>query len=413
MTARPSFIVLCPLSVVLCPVFQATDNGHRTEDKGPVFVLETAAGATYRGPLLHLSEKWSVRLGGKPRVQRLAEEWLTLRRADGPLPAFPKAAHLVLTNGDRLPVGTATLKLTGEHLTFTHPLLSRGRVTRLPLSAVALLGLTAPDGTDAGRFWRQLLTRRRHDAAVLRNGDVLEGVLIALDGKELLIEAAKKKVPVGLAKVAAVVLSNDLAANLKPPEPHARVVLADGTRLTLKSAACDGETLTGTTAFEADFRVPLEQMAALDLGQPRFVYLSDLKPLRYVHTPYLGVKWPLAVDASVAGGDLRLAGGVFDKGLGMHSASRVCYALPPGSKRFEALVGLDDRTGRRGSVHLRVLLDGKERDLGLKGDLAHRTGPLRVRIDLAGAKELMLSVDFGSGGDVGDHVDWADARLIK
>ena len=89
------------------------------------------------------------------------------------------------------------------------------------------------------------------------------------------------------------------------------------------------------------------------------------------------------------------------------------YAVPAGCRRFEALVGLDDRTGRKGSVRVRVLADGKECDLGLKGDLTHRTGPVRVRADVGGAKELTLAVDFGAGGDVGDHVNWADARFIK
>ena len=30
-----------------------------------------------------------------------------------------------------------------------------------------------------------------------------------------------------------------------------------------------------------------------------------------------------------------------------------------------------------------------------------------------GVKELTLEVDFGKGGPVQDHVDWADARLVK
>src|SRR5436305_8420325 len=97
----------------------------------------------------------------------------------------------------------------------------------------------------------------------------------------------------------------------------------------------------------------------------------------------------------------------------MHSASRVTYAVPAGCRRFAALVGLDDHTGRRGSVRVRVLVDGKERELGLKGELTHRNGPLAVRVDVEGAKELTLAVDFGAGGDIGDHVNWVDARLVK
>ena len=395
--------------------FTAGHNGQRTTDNGPAFVLETTAGESFRGPLLALTEKGALRLGGSKRVRRLGDEWLTLRRADVPPPGFPGGPYLLLTNGDCLPLTTATANLSGERLTFTHPLLSRGGPTRLPLTAVTLVWLAAPDGADSERFRRQLLTqRRRRDTVLLRNGDVLEGVLARLDGKELVIEVGRKKVAVALGRVAVVALSSDIAANLRPRGPHARLVLNDGTRLLLKEAACaDGETLTGLSAFSAAVRLPLTQVAALDYRQGRAIYLSDLKPARYDFTPYLGVRWPLVIDGSVAGHDLRVGGGVYDKGLGMHSASRVSYSLPPGCQRFEALVGLDDRSGRQGSVGLRVLVDGKERELGLKGDLTRSRGPVRLRLDVSGARELTLAVDFGAGGDVADHVNWAEARLVR
>ena len=389
--------------------------GHSSfAQESPSFVLETTAGESFRGPLLGLTDKGAIRLGGARRVRRLGDEWLTLRRADVPPPAFPSGPHLILTNGDCLPLPSATARLSGERLTFTHPLLSRGEPTRLALSAVALLWLAVPDGADGERFRRRLLAqRRRRDTVLLRNGDVLEGVLSRFDEKQLTIEVGRKKVPVALARVAVAALSSDLATRLKPRGSHARLVLNDGTRLLLEDAACaDGATLTGRTAFNALVRVPLAQVASLEQRQGQAIYLSDLKPLRYEFTPYLGVSWPLVTDGSVAGRDLRVGGGVHDKGLGMHSASRVTYSLPPGCRRFESLVGLDDRGGRRGSVRLRVLVDGKERDLGLKGELTWGTGPVRLRLDVAGARELTLVVDFGAGGDVGDHVNWAEARLV-
>ena len=40
-------------------------------------------------------------------------------------------------------------------------------------------------------------------------------------------------------------------------------------------------------------------------------------------------------------------------------------------------------------------------------------GAVPVRVAVKGAKEATLVVEFGRGGDVGDHVNWADARLVK
>jgi beta-galactosidase len=76
-------------------------------------------------------------------------------------------------------------------------------------------------------------------------------------------------------------------------------------------------------------------------------------------------------------------------------------------------VGLDEKTGSNGSVGLTVLVDGRARDLGLKGDLTGSSAPFPIALDVTGAKEITLIVEFGQRGDVGDQVDWVNARLVK
>ncbi len=175
----------------------------------------------------------------------------------------------------------------------------------------------------------------------------------------------------------------------------------------------DGVTLTGTTVFGARLGVPLAEVAGLDLYQGRSVYLSDLKPSRYEHRSYLDDKWPFAADGNVAEHDLLLGGSTYDKGIGLHSHSRLSYRLTGGYRRFEALVGLDDKDGRRGSVRIRVLADGRPLDLGSDREVTAESGPLPVGVSIEGVRELTLEVEFGRGGDVQDVVDWIDARLIK
>ena len=153
-------------------------------------------------------------------------------------------------------------------------------------------------------------------------------------------------------------------------------------------------------------------MAEINVYHGRAVYLSDLTAKSYEHTPYLGVSWPLTNDRSVAGGDLRLGGGTYDKGIGMHSRSRATFALPAGAVRFEAVVGLDQVTGRRGAVEVQVLADKKpllDRPPQLTGTDLPRSLRLMLR---PGTRELTLVVEYGRGGDVQDHVDWAEARII-
>jgi hypothetical protein len=193
------------------------------------------------------------------------------------------------------------------------------------------------------------------------------------------------------------------------------LVLANGSRLALASASCaDGHTLECKTLFDAAVKVTIDQVVALDLRLGRAVYLSDLKPRAYEHVSYLGLAWPYVADGSVAGGDLRLSSGTYDKGLGLHSQSRITYDLAGEYQYFEALVGFDE-SGRSqdGSVRIKVLVDGKAQDLGFSSELTAQAGPRPVRVKLVGARALTLLVEFGRRGDVNGRIDWADARMIK
>jgi hypothetical protein len=316
-----------------------------------------------------------------------------------------------LTNGDQL-AGTL-LDFSGERVRFQARLGTEQELT-LPLSALSLLWVVAPDGEGAGLYRQLAAQRRKRDLVLLRNGDKLEGTLTALkSGIVYLDRGAGKTIQVARDKIAALALSTELARTFRPKGTYGRLVLANGGRLSLMSAHADKQQLVGKSFFGAAVHVPVEQIVALDLRQGRAIYLSDLKPSRYEHTPYLGVRWPYTFDTSVAGQELRLGGNTYDKGIGMHSESRLTFELGGGYQWFEAWVGLDDQTGREGNVVLQVLVDGKPQELGAAKELSGGNKPLPVRIRVAGAQQLTLAVLFGRHGDVQDHVNWADARLIK
>jgi hypothetical protein len=96
----------------------------------------------------------------------------------------------------------------------------------------------------------------------------------------------------------------------------------------------------------------------------------------------------------------------------LHSHARATYRLSGSYRRFEALVGLDDRDGAGGRVRVRVLADGKPLDLGAE-ELTAQGGPRAVSVPVSGVRELTLEVAFGQNGDVRDVVNWVDARLVR
>jgi hypothetical protein len=375
------------------------------EPEPPTFTLDTASGKPLKGPLRELGGGWSVGLGD---ARADGAEVVALRRDGAALPPGPVAEHVVFANGDRLPGSVEALD--GQQLRFR-----LGKQTLpLPLSALSVIWLAAPDGAEADRLLRRLTAEARtRDTVLLRNGDAVEGVVTGLDARGLRLEVNRKELTVERGKVAVVALNTELTTTLKPKAAYGRLVLRDGSRLSLASATCaDGRTLTGDTLFKTGVSFPVEDVVALYiLGGPA-VYLSELKAKSFEHTPYLGGVWPYVLDGSVDRRDLRLGGSTFDRGIGMHTESRLTYDLAGGYRRFEALVGLDDKTGKGGSARIRVLVDGRPQAVADKA-LTVRSGPLSVRVDVTGAKELTLVAEFGERGGVQGHVNWADARLIK
>src|SRR5262245_39379195 len=197
----------------------------------PVFVVHTAAGKDLRGPLQQVGADWSVRVGAGKGRRVPGEEVVSVRA--GRLPPLPGDEHLILANGDRLPA--KEVRLEGEKLYFTHPALSGGKESSVPLAAVAVVWRCSPDRTAHPEKLRRGLPggTRKRDLVLLRNGDVLEGVLNKLDHKEVEVEVGKKAARARLGQVAAVALSTELADRLRPKGAHARLVLDDGARLTL------------------------------------------------------------------------------------------------------------------------------------------------------------------------------------
>jgi len=349
-----------------------------------------------------------------------AGDLLSLARADKPRPAYPMGPHVVLANGDRL-AGTVS---GGNGLSLAlRTAFGNGQALSLPLAAVAAVWVVPPPADappDVARYsWVEV--GRKRDALLLRNGDTLYGRLeaVAADGGGLRFKPDGEKAakPYALATVAALALDPTLARVRPPKGPFARLTLADGSRISVATLLSDGAILTGATVTGAKVSVPIGELIAADIRHGKAVDLSDLKPSVVKEDAFNGVAWPWVANRSVRGHPLRLTTArgveVFDSGLGVHSRSSMTYKLVGKYKRFEAVVGLDAVSGARGAVDVRVLVDGKEAKLdGLTG-LTASAGSKAIRVEVTGAKELTLVVDYGPGGDVQDDVNWAAARLLE
>lgn len=289
----------------------------------------------------------------------------------------------------------------------------------LPLTQLAFVVLRSP--TDAWRrdamLQRLLELSGDTDRLVLENGDELTGLLISGEGEKIQLEStlganAKQTVDVPVESVAAIVFNPALRAKARAASKVAWIGLSDGSLVRAETWTLDGNELALTRTGGSPWKSTVPQ--AVRFVQPQggqVHYLSDLPPEAYRHIPYLTREWPYQLDRTVSGARLRAGGRLFVKGVGMHSASRLTFALNREYSRFEAELAIDDETHGQGSVVVRVFADAEER---YRSPIV-RSGepPLAVSVDVSGAQRLSLVVDHADRGDQLDRADWLDARLIK
>lgn len=387
-----------------------------------LFEAETALGQRLQGELVKLEADQTV-LFANPEPPSVAKKVVRLRRAATPLPAWPTGPHLLLTTGERWP--GRLVEFDGRTILFD-PAWSQDPAAhvRVPISLVSVVWLDLASGQFEPHHLRWQEQKRSKDEVYLRNGDRQQGILTRLDpvSKTLQLQDGGRVVSLELARLAVIALNTDLARTPRPKQPYWRVSLVGGGRLNLTELTADATTLTGKTLFEVAVTLPLRSVVDLSLHGGPVVELSELKPSRYEYTPYYPtseLSWPLRPNRSVSGRALalrtKLGREIFDTGLGTHSQCRVTYTLDGQYRRLRALVGLHDdpMVGQRGSVLVDVLCDGQSRLPEAQRELTYQNGPRSIDLDLTEVEQLTLTVDFGRGADVQDHVDWVDARLFR
>jgi hypothetical protein len=388
----------------------------------PEFVAVNPSDDRATGTLVRLTRTWSATLKTQTD-ETTVRDVLSLRRPDRPLPPFPTGPHLVTTVGDRI-AGTL-VGGDGQSLQFRPSGIREKpeKAWKVPLSSAVAVWLTetpADTPPDPARYdWLAGNTNR--DVLRFRNGDTARGSLEGLDQDSAKPEFSFRPEQgearsVAARELAAVAFNPALARARKSKGAYARVVLADGSRIHVANAAVANDALSGDTLFGQKVELPISVVIALDVVQGKAVYLSDLKPKKAEQVGFLGVAWPWAADRTVHGTPLRVAtangDSTADKGLGTHPRTVLTYDLGGKYRRFEALVGLEPNGGVGAKATVRVLVDGKEQTIPGPAALAARK-TIAMRVDVRGAKELVLVTDFGPAGGVGADVNWADARLIE
>ncbi len=381
----------------------------------PRFVARTIDGPLPAARIVGFGDDGVLHLDSGVKIA--LADFVELRQTGRKVPAPPAPPFVVMTTGDRFPIDPAHgLKVVDGrlHAKLSRPLQSaKEKPANLFLPHVAQVFWMSPEGDDDAA---PVQTSRKQDVVFLRGGDRLEGRLTSLDpAKGATIVDDKRTLTPAWEQFAGVAFSLERQAKVRAKKAHLLAVTSDGARVHFAQLRLDAKqkTWAGKTLFGLPLELPLEGVVSLQSIGGRAVPLSELVAARQEQTPYLGVVWPTRLDASASGRPMRLAGDWHDRGVGMHTQSLAAYKLDGKFAWFEAAVGMDDAGSPRSRAKAALLIDGKRHDLNAGKEMRVGDPTIDVRLDVRGAKELVLVVEFGSFGDVRADVDWGSARLLK
>jgi glucose/arabinose dehydrogenase len=210
----------------------------------------------------------------------------------------------------------------------------------------------------------------------------------------------------GGSRVAASV-TYDAATKTVTLDPAAALAAGASPTARIRGGATGVKTLSGNT-LAADYVWTFTTKSAPSGGSTT-TYVSDL-----TWTSTVNGWGPVEKDRSNGeagsgdGATLTLNGVTYSKGLGVHAASTVRYALTTCST-FAADIGVDDEVGATGSVVLQVWGDTT---LLYDSGVMTGTSPTKsIVVDVTGRTQLGLTVTDGGDGVNNDHADWAIARI--
>lgn len=115
------------------------------------------------------------------------------------------------------------------------------------------------------------------------------------------------------------------------------------------------------------------------------------------------------VNTSVLNTPLTVNGVVYDRGLGVHSISRLFYQLDGEAISISGLAGADDNNLFSGKFQFKLIGDKKE--LWKSGVIKKGDPVKKFNVSLKGVNKLLLLVEECGDGIMYDHADWLDVKI--
>src|SRR5712691_2013074 len=350
----------------------------------------------------------NLAIAGKEESVPVSEVLEIRFRHEGTATKFEQPAAVVsLWDGSTL--GGSQIKIGDKRVGWLSPVLAQ---LALPQPEVANIRF-ADRFTSVDEQWTKLTERElKSDLLVIRKEDVLDyldGVFVELTDKSVKFLIDGEEMTVKRDKVFGLVFARRQGISKTAP---VRVELANGDVLMAASLTGSAEGLKAKLISNVEVPLPLEQVKVIDLSRGKLRYLSQMEPREVKYTPYFDITWEYRRDTNMDGGPLRLGSKIYSRGLCVHSKTLLKYRLGGDYRRLQAVVGIDHLVASNGFGDCRLVISGDGKPL-LEADVKAKDSPRPIDLDVSGVVTLEVLVDFGGNLDISDHLDLADAKLVK
>lgn len=388
---------------------------------GPPVEVSTLSGAAATGELKQLSATELVIVqAGKDRTIPLSDLLEVKLKTDSAGTAPAGSVRVRLADGTILTC--QDVAIADKIATLTTAVY--GTVT-VPSESLLSIRLTPADAALTGK-WDELLRRTiKRDLLVMPKDapaggekrkvlDFLDGSIAGVDKKQVNFLLDGTAIPIPRERLYGLVFAKRKASTAKP---ICETTLAGGDRMAAKAVAFAGAgTVKITLLSGGTVDVPVDRLRMLDFSLGKVRYLSRMEPREVKYTPYFDLVWKYHRDRNRRGSPLRLGDKTFQRGLWIHSKTYLRYRLSGEYRRFKAVMGIDHEVAAKGGdVHvvISVIKIGDQRKVLLETDVRGTDKPRELDLDVTGARELEILVDFGKNLDIADHLDLGDARVLK
>jgi hypothetical protein len=381
--------------------------------------LRTLAGKVQEGELASITDKEITLQGQEGPIKTPLAEVLDLTLPyETSLPG-ENYNDVELTDGAVFHCPQYALKGTNLECKLTD-----GRSVKLGLKNVASI-LNDAQNTKIRDEWKGILARKSNlDQLAVKDSEgklnLLEGTLGSGDEKGASIEfetgsGVKRRVNLGRIQAMSFVRKSN------SDTPAATCKITDTSRNTWMAASVtfrDGHFTIVTASGGILVECSQQLVSRVDYSQGKVTYLSDLDPVKTTETSNVEAIEHFRRDRNLDNGPLQLVTTVdgrseaqsFAKGLAIHATAEMVYDIGGQYKELKGFVGVDPGVG--GDSQVRVVIEGDGREL-FAADVRRADEVRKLACNLKNVRQLRITVRPVGFLDLGNHVNLADARLVK